>query len=49
MAIDKKKVWENMKMTFKQMGASASKVLENLEKQDKAINESISKATGGVN
>lgn len=43
MAIDKKRFWENLKGTLKNLGQSAGKVMENLEKQDKEMNERMKK------
>lgn len=41
MAIDKKKFWENLKGNLKNLGNATGKVLENLEKQDKEMNEKM--------
>lgn len=44
-----KRFMESLKITLKNLGSSTGKVLENLEKSDKEINDKIAKAVGETN
>ena len=44
-----KKFSDQMGVTLRQMGSSASKVMENLEKSDKEMNEKMKKILNSAN
>lgn len=43
-----KRFWKSLKQTLNNVGNSTGKILSELEKSDKELQEKIKKATGGI-